>query len=42
MYTLLISQLNWKKVSPPGLSLSLSDLTLTVLPDALRNAPACR
>ena len=42
MSTLSISQMNWKKVSPPGLSLSLFDLMLTVLPEALRNATACR
>ena len=40
--TLLISQLNWKKLSPPGLSLSLSELTLTVLTDIFRDSTSCR
>ena len=42
MSTMSISQLNCKKVSPPGLSLSFSDLVLTVFPDALINATYCR
>ena len=42
MSTLSIFQLNWKKVSPLGLSLIFSDLTLTVLTDSLRNAIDCR
>ena len=39
---MLISQINWKKVSPPGLSFSLTELTFTVLTYALRNATAFR
>ena len=42
MSTLSILQMNWKKVIPPGLSLILSDLALTVLLNTLRNATAFR
>ena len=42
MPMMLISQINWKKVSPPGLSFSLTELTFTVLTYALRNATAFR
>ena len=42
MSTLLISHLNWKKTIPPGLSLRLSDLMLTVLLDALINTTTYR
>ena len=38
----LISHLNQKMVSLPGLSLSLSELKLTVLPSVLRNIITCR
>ena len=42
MSMLSISQLNQKKVSPPGLSLSFSYLVLTAFPDVLINDIACR